>query len=559
MSCDGVQFFDNSEQAECIPLCVIVHSVSECSDRSRSKPIILQKRSPIIVGVAHCKEKPDVNLFLSAVIAEFKRLDPNNDDITTIGHQFTASLRCVIADWPMWSYLKRVKGHTGYWSCERCIQPGVACEINSNNKNKTKKKKKTIQFLELDAAPRSDEEFLSYCKSDDCPDEHLNGHNDLSPFLDLNFPMVTGFVVEPMHTFYAGCVGGRLKGLAYNPNEHKLSSSQLKQVDQRLKLFEKCKPLEFERHVRSLSKSAKKYKHHEIRNMLMYIFIPVFSGILQEEHLENILLLQYAMLLIGGFVNEPVSQDNLRESSRVLKMYVQQLKQFNYPIRPTTHFASHLPEDALKYGCGIEALSAFVFENFYRFFRNILASGNLPLEQIRNKLVERSKYLLPTSADGMIINSSMLYEIEIKKFEVKTSGQKILVNFSEWKGIKKMVFSDFVLTNRFPNNVCLFKNGNVVVCSDFIEFPKMGNNFLVVGFLFQTKEHACVKPYLSTKYNTFIVSKLDERIGEWNINNLLCKMYTVPYKLTDYAKLPDITLPNVPNRWFTTPIRHTIL
>lgn len=187
MSCDGVLFFDNSEQAECIPLCVIVHSVSECSDRSRSKPIMLHKWSPIIVEVAHCKDKPDVHLFLSAVIAEIKRLDPNNDDITTIGRQFTASIRCVIADWPMRSYLKRVKGHTGYWSCERCIQPGVACEVFSNNKNKTKKKKKTIQFLELDATPRSDEEFLSYCKSDDCPDEHLNGHHDLSPFLWFEF------------------------------------------------------------------------------------------------------------------------------------------------------------------------------------------------------------------------------------------------------------------------------------------------------------------------------------------------------------------------------------
>jgi hypothetical protein len=110
------------------------------------------------------------------------------------------------------------------------------------------------------------------------------------------------------------------------------------------------------------------------------------------------------MLLIGGFANDPVSHDNIMEASRVLKMYVEQLKHFKYPIRPTTHLSSHLPEDALNHGCGVESLSAFVFENFYRFFRNILASGNLPLQQIRNRLVER--YLLPTSVEGMIINSS---------------------------------------------------------------------------------------------------------------------------------------------------------
>jgi len=99
----------------------------------------------------------------------------------------------------------------------------------------------------------------------------------------------------------------------------------------------------------------------------MYILIPAFCGILQDEHLENLLLLQYSMLLIGGFANDPVSHDNIIEASRVLKMYVEQLKHFKYPIRPTTHLSSHLPEDALNHGCGVESLSAFVFENFYRF------------------------------------------------------------------------------------------------------------------------------------------------------------------------------------------------
>lgn len=126
---------------------MIVHSVSESCDPSRSKPILLQKRSPIIVGVAHCKEKPDVNSFLSAFIEELARLDPNNDGATTLGRQFTVSIRCVIADWPMRSYLKRVKGHTGYWSCERCVQCGVACDNHSNQRSSKKKKKKTIQFL----------------------------------------------------------------------------------------------------------------------------------------------------------------------------------------------------------------------------------------------------------------------------------------------------------------------------------------------------------------------------------------------------------------------------
>nr|CAH0112585.1 unnamed protein product [Daphnia galeata] len=183
---DGVQIFNNSDKAECIPICVVVHSVSESSNRSLCEPIVLKIRSPIIIGVAHCKEKPNINPLF------FKKLDPNNHDVT--GRQFTVSIHCVIADWPMRSYLKRVKGHSGYWSCERCVQ--------------------------------ADEDFLSYCKSDNCPDEHINGLHDISPFIKLNHQM------------------------------GKLSSLQLSQVDQRLALFKMCKPLEFDRHVRNLSKRA---------------------------------------------------------------------------------------------------------------------------------------------------------------------------------------------------------------------------------------------------------------------------------------------------------------
>jgi hypothetical protein len=120
--------------------------VSESADRSRRKPILSQKQSPIIVGVAHCKEKPDVNSFLSAIIKEVKRLDPNNNDNTTIGRQFTTSIRCDITDFPMRSYLKRVKGHTGYCSCDCCIQPVVACEIHFKKRSREKSPKKQFSF-----------------------------------------------------------------------------------------------------------------------------------------------------------------------------------------------------------------------------------------------------------------------------------------------------------------------------------------------------------------------------------------------------------------------------
>ncbi|KZR99186.1 Uncharacterized protein APZ42_005052, partial [Daphnia magna] len=62
---------------------------------------------------------------------------------------FTVSLRCVIADGPMRSYLKRTKGHSGYWACDRCIQRWEM--INH-----------TILFRNVNAKSRTDDDFWTY-------------------------------------------------------------------------------------------------------------------------------------------------------------------------------------------------------------------------------------------------------------------------------------------------------------------------------------------------------------------------------------------------------------
>lgn len=165
----------------------------------------------------------------------------------------------------MWSYLKKVKGHSGYWSCERCIQKGERCvdeDENTTTQSTTKpatNKKGTIQFKDLNASPTLDEDFLSYTKRNDSPDGNINNINDLSPFFTkLNFPMISGFIIDTMHTMYAGCFSRRLEGLVEHRKEGKLSHNALSQIDERLKLFASCKPFEFDRTLRSLTRCYKK-------------------------------------------------------------------------------------------------------------------------------------------------------------------------------------------------------------------------------------------------------------------------------------------------------------
>ena len=341
LNIDGAQVFNNSEQPGIIPILAVIYSVNR-SANSSEESVVIQLRHPFIIGFFLNKSKPDLTKFLNPLFATLNRLCPNNDDLEkTEGREFTASLRCVIADGPMRAYLKKCKDHSGYWSCERCIQKGASRLVSGN-------KKDIIEFRELNAPPRLDEDFADYCKSDECEDEHIANPHKLGPFYEFGFCVVSGFVIDPMHTMNAGAFGRRLRGIVSKPKEGKLVSDQLKQIDFRIKMFQGCKLYEFDRFLRS-TPSVNKYKHHELRDCMMYIFFPVFHAVLPNNHLENILLLQYSMILLGGFQTNAVSEENVKEAIRALKLYVQQLMDFEIPIRPTTHSIIHQPEDVSNF------------------------------------------------------------------------------------------------------------------------------------------------------------------------------------------------------------------
>lgn len=268
---------------------------------------MLKSSKPFVLGYYHGRGKPDIHKFLAPLLADLKTFHPNSNCLHSENRELTVTLRCIRTDAPMRAYLKRIKGHAGYWSCERCVQPGTKCVINKkqpknkqtslgqslasalhNNLSTTeeKKEKTTIQLLDLHAPRRTDEDFHTYWKKKKGDDDHLSRDKRTkqplySPLMDINFPMVTGFVIDSMHTLF-GTLRRQLEGIAFNRNEGQISSVKLAAADNRLIIFKLCKPLEFDRHVRPLTKSVSKYKDHELRQMLYYLLYPLFFKILDK-------------------------------------------------------------------------------------------------------------------------------------------------------------------------------------------------------------------------------------------------------------------------------------
>jgi hypothetical protein len=376
----------------------------------------------------------------------------------------------------------------------------------------------------VDAPLRTDDDFLSYHTNEFSIDEHVKDVENPSPFVKMGFNMVTGFVIDSMHTMISGAFFRKLDGFASNPLEGKLSSTQLAQVEKRLKFYRHCHPYEFDRYVGSFSQCGK-YKGHVLRQFLYYLLYPVFDGIVEEDELEYIMLLQYAMMLLGAYkTSTKINPSDIKKAEVILKRYSSELTYLGIPCRFVSHQIIHLHEGLTNFQNPVEANSAFEFESFLSFFRRIIRNGFLLPEQIRNRLVEKSKYQLPTTSCGLIIDNKIKLDLEAsKRFSSSDDDSPKYWNHGD-KWPKKLIFKNYSLSNIFPNNVCLIKNRSAVVCTDF-EFQN--NTLLVVGRKCMNLDCAFRKPYVSTDYFIYRASELSKQKKVWLVSDISAKYYAL--------------------------------
>ena len=111
---DGVELFNNSEQAELIPILAVVHSIKK-SAHCKEKKQILKSSIPVLLGYYHGQGKPEIKKFLAPLLQDLKRLHPDTpNEREKASLEFTVTLRCIRTDAPMRAYMKRVKSHSGY-------------------------------------------------------------------------------------------------------------------------------------------------------------------------------------------------------------------------------------------------------------------------------------------------------------------------------------------------------------------------------------------------------------------------------------------------------------
>ncbi|XP_072375756.1 uncharacterized protein [Diabrotica undecimpunctata] len=463
---------------------------------------------PFSIGIFYGSSKPQpLNLFLDDFISELKHLIDNT--FCFKGKLYEIKVFAFICDAPARSFLKCIKSHNGYSSCEKCIEVGDYIDGRIVLKSVTSQK-------------RTDDSFLRQTD-----DDH---HTGISPLVKLSIGLVSKFPIDYMHTVCLGVVRKLLHTWTSGPLKVRLCSSKVQKISETLEHFCKSIPIEFNRKSRSLSELAR-WKATEFRTFLLYLGPVVLKGTIPVAIYEHFLLLHCAISILIS--KQRLSDIGVNYADTLLKTFVTHCSKIYGQIYLVynIHYLCHLSDDVLHYG-PLDQFSAFPFENALNQIKRLVKSTTNPLAQICNRLIEA--------------NSVILEPNEIKKTQLKMkhcSGPLLSKHLFSVQ-YKQVIFSEITLSIISHSNADCY----IMYNSDIMQIQNIvcDNQKLVkiITRVFKSKSAWYNYPFSSERLNIYLVSDLSENLTIWPLNeNVIVKCIVL--------QLDD-------NQWVSFPIVHSL-
>ena len=151
-------------------------------------------------------------------------------------------------------------------------------------------------------------------------------------------------------------------------------------------------PRVFARQPRSLIE-LERWKATEFRQFLLYTGPIVLRNVVADKTYTHFLALSIAMSIMLD-VNTAGRNAYLAYAQQLLQYFVNNCKHVygeTFAVY-NVHSLLHLHEDVSFYGCSLNEISCFPFENFMQHLKKLVRNGNNPVAQVGKVLHQTSIY-----------------------------------------------------------------------------------------------------------------------------------------------------------------------
>ena len=372
----------------------------------------------LLVGLFCGPGKPDdVSVFLAEFIADLLKLLESG--VVVGGKKFILRIHSFVCDAPARQFLKCIKSHNAYSSCERCTVEG--CHDG-----------KSVRYcigVGETIVQRSNASFRAQAD----PDHHIDGSS--SPLTVLPVDFVADFPLDYMHMVLLGVVKKILRywlGFQTKVNEysrfHKLPSRKRGIMNVRALKMSQSVPVEFQRKPRSFTFIGM-FKATEYRTFLCYtapyVMLALFDYPVVYNHFMCLVVAMRILLTPNMTPAEVLCARNYLAAfvSRTPDIYGLEAMVYNM------HGLTHLTSDCEKFG-SLDSVCSFPFESYLCKLKQYIKRPGKELEQVVKRVHEQCNFeLAPPTQDKL---AKLLYKHEngpLGHYDEKDVKQYLEVRF----------------------------------------------------------------------------------------------------------------------------------
>lgn len=447
-----------------------------------------------VIGIYYGDGKPDdSNEFLEQFVNEAVNLI--NNGILYNKKHYKVRIHGIICDAPAKSYILKVKNHTGYDSCTKCLVHGDY--IND-----------TICFsAEIDALVlRNDIDFNRFAYQD----EYQKGQTILRQIPHLG--LVSRVPLDYMHLVCLGVMRKLLMLWLAGPLQTRLPSRSVKIISDHLETFRKNVPTDFARKPRSLN-CIKYWKATELRQFLLYIGPVILKNILRKDVYLNFLTLHVA---IASLANPNIlrTPHYILYANELLKHFVTSYEKIygKKYVSFNVHNLLHLADDVKQFG-SLDTFSAFAFESYISSLKILIRKGEKPLQQISRRL-EEYNYLTSN-----VLKNEYHMQFTRKHQDGPLTNERDYQN--QYKVLRHR--SLYVNCDSQSNDCVILKDGSIIAVHNFAtsetESYIIGQQLDVNGSLY---ELPCTSEIIGIKFVT-----TNSHIRSWLCEEINAKAYKI--------------------------------